>query len=157
ALFDAVDTVLASTRIAAEMVATTRFRTDRMRASAGADFSTATDLADHLAQRGVPFREAHRVGGGRGRYCLAARRELPDLSLDELRRFSPEFDSTAVGIQAEHSVAARRSAGGTAPERVGAALQAAATQTDATARWVAERRAAHPTIEALLERPWDLP
>src|SRR5262249_49811993 len=157
ALFDAVDTVLASTRIAAEMVAATRFRTDRMRALAGADFSTATDLADHLAQRGGPFREAHRVVGELVRYCLAESRELPDLSLAELRRFSPDFESTAVGIQAEDSVAARRSAGGTAPERVAAALQAAATQTDATARWVSERRAQHPTIETLLERPWDLP
>jgi len=128
-----------------------------MRSSAGADFSTATDLADHLAQRGVPFREAHRVVGELVRYCLAESRELPDLTLDELRRFSLDFEATAVGIRAEHSVAARRSAGGTAPERVGEALQAAAADTDATARWVAERRAAHPTIEILLQRPWDLP
>src|SRR5579875_1868272 len=100
ALFDAVDTVLASTRIAAELVAATTFHRARLAAAAAADFSTATDLADHLARRGVPFREAHRVVGELVRYCLAAGRTLPDLSLDELRRFSPHFTAEAVGVGA---------------------------------------------------------
>ncbi len=157
ALFDAVDTVLACTRIAAEMVAATTFRTERMAAAASADFSTATDLAYHLAQRGVPFRVAHRVVGEIVRYCQAAGRDLPDLTLEELRRFSPAFEADAVGITAERAVAARTSLGGTAPACVAAALAEAAHQVAAAEQWVAERRAAHPSVQTLLERPWDAP
>src|SRR5579884_2157643 len=157
AFFDAVDTARACTGIAAEMVAATTFRRERLAAAAGADFSTATDLADHLARQGVPFREAHAVVGALVRYCLANGRELPDLTLDELRRYSPAFRADAVGITAERAVAARRSAGGTAPERVREALADATRRVRASEAWVAERRAAHPTVAALLERPWDLP
>jgi argininosuccinate lyase len=155
AFFDAVDTVQGCTRIAAEMVATTRFRTERMRAAASADYSTATDLADHLAQRGVPFRTAHGVIGKLVRYCQAEGRELPDLTLDELRRFSGTFEADAVGITAERSAAARRSRGGTAPERVQEGVAHAAAASAAAAAWVAERRAAHPTVQVLLDGPWD--
>jgi argininosuccinate lyase len=157
AFFDAADTALACTRIAAEMVGATTFRRDRLRAAAGGDFSTATDLADHLAQQGLPFREAHRVVGALVRDCLASGRELPDLSLDELRRFSPAFGPDAVGITPERAVAARRSHGGTAPERVGEALAEAGRRIQVSEAWAAARRAAHPTLAALLERAWDLP
>jgi argininosuccinate lyase len=157
ALFDAVDTAFACTRIAGEMVAATGFRTERLRAAAGADFSTATDLADHLAQRGVPFREAHRVVGALVRACLESGRDLPDLGLDELRRYSPAFTAEAVGITAERVVAARGSHGGTAPARVREALADATRRAAANEAWVAERRAAHPTLEALLAREWDQP
>jgi argininosuccinate lyase len=157
ALFDAVDTVRGCTDIAAEMVAATRFRTERMAAFAAADFSTATDLADHLAQQGLPFREAHHVVGTLVRYCQAEGRDLPDLSLAELRRFSPLFDEAAVGVDARRSVETRRSLGGTAPEQVAAALARAEARSAAAVRWVEERRAAHPTVAQLLERPWDAP
>jgi argininosuccinate lyase len=133
AFFDAVDTVQACTRITAEMVGSTEFRTERLRAAAGADFSTATDLADHLAQRGVPFRTAHGVVGALVRYCQEQGRELPDLTLDELRQFSPAFEPDAVSITAERVVAARRSQGGTAPERVREALDQLTAQIAATA------------------------
>jgi argininosuccinate lyase len=155
ALFDAVDTVLASTRIAAELVAATMFRRERLAAAAEADFSTATDLADHLARRGVPFREAHRVVGELVRYCLAAGRTLADLSLEELRRFSPHFTAEAVGLGAAQAVAARDVPGGTAPRQVAAALAEAERAVRETEAWVAARRAAHPTVEALVARPWD--
>jgi argininosuccinate lyase len=157
AFFDAVDTTLACSRIAAEMVAATAFRRERMQAAAGADFSTATDLADHLAQQGLPFREAHRAVGALVRYCLESGQELPDLSLAELQRYSPAFTAEAIGITAERAVAARRSEGGTAPERVRAALVDATRRVRANAAWATERRAAHPTVAALLEREWDLP
>jgi argininosuccinate lyase len=157
AFFDATDTALACTRIAAEMVAATSFRRERLLAAAGGDFSTATDLADHLAQQGLPFREAHRVVGALVRDCLASGRELPALSLAELRRYSPAFGPEAVGITAAGAVAARRSQGGTAPERVREALVEAARRVRANTAWVAERRAAHPSLATLLERAWDLP
>jgi argininosuccinate lyase len=155
AFFDAVDTVRGCTSIAAEMVTTTRFRTERMRAAASADFSTATDLADHLAQRGVPFRTAHRVVGELVRHCQAEGRELPDLTLDELHRFHAAFAADAVGITAERSAAARRSWGGTAPERVQDGLQRAALAVQDATTWVAARRAAHPTVPTLLDAPWE--
>ena len=107
AFFDAADTALACTRIAAEMVGATTFRRERLRAAAGGDFSTATDLADHLAQQGLPFREAHRVVGALVRDCLASGRELPDLSLAELRRFSPAFGP---GRRGHHPRTRRRGA-----------------------------------------------
>ncbi|MBX5492905.1 MAG: argininosuccinate lyase [Chloroflexi bacterium] len=155
ALFDAVDTVLACTRIAAEMVAATEFRRDRLAAAAEADFSTATDLADHLAQRGVPFREAHRVVGELVRYCLASGRTLAELSLAELQRFSPHFTAEAVGLRAAQAVAARDVPGGTAPPQVRAALIAAQHAVQASEDWVAARRAAHPTVDDLVARAWE--
>ncbi len=157
ALFDAVDTVAACTRIAAELVTATTFRTDRMRAAAEADFSTATDLADHLARHGVPFRTAHGAVGALIRYCQEQGRALPALTLEELRRFSPAFAAEAVGITAEQAVSARSAVGGTAPTRVRAALEQTAAETTAAERWAAERRKAHPTVAALLERAWDDP
>src|SRR5579884_1717516 len=157
AFFDAVDTVLASTRIATELVAATRFHPDRLRAAADADFSTATDLADHLAQRGVPFRQAHRIVGELVRHCLATGRTLADLTLDELRRFSPAFEASAVGLTAERAVAARQAPGGTAPAQVQAALAEAQARVQASEQWVAARRAAHPTVPQLVARPWDPP
>ena len=136
------------------MVGATTFRRERLRAAAGADFSTATDLADHLAQRGLPFRDAHRVVGALVRDCLASGRELPDLGLDELRRFSDAFAPDAVGITAERAVAARRSHGGTAPERVRESLAPLTGASGPAEDGPKARRAAHPTLSQalLLER-----
>ena len=90
------------------------------------------------------------------RDCLASGRELPDLSLDELRSFSEAFGPAAVGITPERAVAARRSYGGTAPERVREALAEVEPAIAASEEWAATRRSAHPTLTALLERAWDL-
>jgi len=100
-----------------------RFDRDRMRAATERGMLTATDLADHLARGGVPFREAHEVVGRIVRERLAQGQDLAGMTLDELRRYDPRFTSAALeDLRPERSMAARRSPGGTAPERVREAL-----------------------------------
>ena len=98
-----------------------------MRAATERGMLGATDLADHLARRGVPFREAHAIVGRLVRERLAAGKTLADLTLDELRRHDPRFEASALDeIRVESSLAARASPGGTAPVRVREALDEAA-------------------------------
>ena len=118
-LFDAFDTVLGSLQIARGVVETTQFNVARMKDMAGGGFSTATDVADYLVRRGVPFREAHEITGAAVRACEANHRELFDLSLDEWRALDSRFDAGVLdAVRVEGSVAARTSMGGTAPLRV---------------------------------------
>ncbi|HEU5323959.1 MAG TPA: argininosuccinate lyase, partial [Methylomirabilota bacterium] len=128
--FDSVDTLDAVLGILPPLLASLTFRTDRMREAAGADFSTATDLADYLVRKGLPFRRAHEVVG---RAVLRARdlgRTLETLGLDELRRLSdlvgPDV-TDALGVAA--SLRARAVTGGTAPDAVRRALALARTLT----------------------------
>ncbi len=126
ALFDAVDTVADCLEATARLLPSTTWRADRMRAACDAGFVTATDVADYLAAKGVPFREAHHVVGRLVGWCIAEQRALPSLSLDEFRRFSDAFDDDIRrAVTVEASVAARTSEGGTAPARVAEALAAA--------------------------------
>ena len=100
-----------------------RFDRDRMKSATDLGMLTATDLADHLARAGVPFREAHEIVGRVVRARLAEGRGLSGLTLEELRRHDRRFTAAAVDeARVERSVAARRSPGGTAPERVREAL-----------------------------------
>ena len=71
------------------MLGSLTFRVERMRAAAGAHYSTATDLADYLVRKGLPFRDAHEVVGKTVRHAMAHGKELGELTLDELRAFSP--------------------------------------------------------------------
>jgi argininosuccinate lyase len=93
ALFDVIDTVKACLRVFAPMLATMTLRPDHMRQAASQGFGTATDMADYLAAKGLPFRQAHEVVGRIVRHCLDQQRTLEALSLDELHTFSPLFDS----------------------------------------------------------------
>lgn len=123
ALFDAADTLGDCLDVMARLLPACTFHPERMRSACDGGFVTATDVADYLARRGVPFREAHHVTGRLVGWCIAEQRTLPSLSLAEFRRFSEAFDEdirTAVTVEA--SVAARTSYGGTAPDRVAAAL-----------------------------------
>lgn len=118
-LFDAVDTVTSSLRVFALMLSTARFDAEKMRTAAGEAFSTATDLADALVRQGVPFRTAHEQVGALVAYCIDNGKTLADLTLDEVRRFAPKApDDIASMLTVEASVAARTSAGGTAPGEV---------------------------------------
>ncbi|MDD5711803.1 MAG: argininosuccinate lyase [Smithellaceae bacterium] len=118
-LFDAVDTVKSSLSVFAAMVGHVKFDRRRMRAGAEGGFSTATDAAEYLVSKGVPFREAHRVVGTLVAYCLEKNKPLTALSLEELRRFHKKFDADILGrLAVESSVAARKSYGGTATEVV---------------------------------------
>ena len=103
-----------------------RFDRDAMRRATERGMLGATDLADHLARRGVPFREAHEIVGRIVRERLAAGKDLGGMTIAELRRHDARFDESAVEeIRPERSLAARGSPGGTAPARVREALDEA--------------------------------
>jgi argininosuccinate lyase len=94
-----------------------------MRAAARAGYATATDLADYLVRRGLPFRDAHEAVGKAVAHGIASGRDLADLSLDELRAFSPIIASDVFAVLTlEGSVASRDHIGGTAPAQVRAAV-----------------------------------
>ena len=96
---------------------------DAMRRATERGMLTATDLADHLARTGVPFREAHEVAGKIVRACLAAGRDVSGLTLEELRAHDARFGASAADeVRVDRSLAARTSPGGTAPARVREAL-----------------------------------
>ncbi len=125
ALFASIDALGATLAVLAGMVATLRIDEGRMRAAAAGGFALATDLADLLVRRGLPFREAHGIVGAVVRNAEERGRGLGDLTLEELRRFSPLFDEEALRLDLDTALAARDVPGGTAPERVRAALQMA--------------------------------
>ena len=122
-VFDALDTVKASLAITAELLDHTEFRTERLREATSGGFMTATDLADYLVRRNMPFRQAHGVAGRIVALCQERDCELADLTLAELRHFSDliEADIFAV-LSVDGSVNSRLSAGGTGRARVEEAL-----------------------------------
>ncbi len=125
-LFDCVDTVLDCLRAFADMVPHIAPRTERLRAAAGEGFSTATDLADYLVRRGLPFRDAHEVVGRAVAAAVERDCDLPEMDLDTLRGFSDLIEDDVFEIlTVEGSVAARDHVGGTAPRRVLEAVRAA--------------------------------
>lgn len=134
-LFDAVDTVLACLEMCAGMLATLKLRTERMREAAGGGFSTATDVADYLAKKGMPFRQAHEVVGKLVRHCLERGCRFSNLSLADLKAFSPLFEEDALAISVDSSVAARDVPGGTAPGRVREALAESRGLLASTEAW----------------------
>ena len=126
ALFDSVDTLEALLRVIPPMLRALTFRVDRMREAAGANYSTATDLADYLVRKGLPFREAHEIVGRVVRHGIANKRELAEMTLEELRGFSPLIGADVhAALTVDASLAARAVTGGTAPEAVARALAAA--------------------------------
>ncbi len=132
-LFDAHDLLELSLAAMAGMMADLEFVPERMRAIAAAGHATATDLADWLvSQAGVPFREAHHISGRAVATAEAAGKSLDELTLDDLRAVDARIDERALlHLSVEASVAARRSAGGTAPERVREAVATARSQVAA--------------------------
>jgi argininosuccinate lyase len=124
--FDAVDTLVAILDVAPPMLASLTFRTERLRQAAGEHFATATDLADYLVRKGLPFREAHEVVGRVVRHAIDARLSLDAIDLATLKRFSPLIDAdVAAAISVDASLAARGVTGGTAPAAVRASLEVA--------------------------------
>jgi len=118
-LFDTVDTVKASVTMMSEIVAGIKVRRERMQRAVEDGFMNATDVADYLAERGVPFRDAHEITGRLVQFCLANNKRIDDLSLDEFKRFSAKFDKSIYDYLKVEAVVARRSAsGGTARQNV---------------------------------------
>jgi argininosuccinate lyase len=115
ALFDVIDTVKACLRVLAPMLATLTLRPERMRGAASEGFGTATDMADYLAAKGLPFRQAHEIVGRLVRHCLDQQQTLDDLSLEELQSFSPLFERDVYqAIALDASVDRRQVRGGPA-------------------------------------------
>jgi len=122
-LFDTIDTVKGSLKVFADMVREMRVNPARMETAAAAGFSTATDVADYLVRKGLPFRDAHEVVGKAVRYCIENDMDLPELSLAEWQLFSGKIESDIFdAITLEASVNARKATGGTALERVKAEI-----------------------------------
>ncbi|MEJ2107623.1 MAG: argininosuccinate lyase [Acidiferrobacteraceae bacterium] len=122
-LFDSVDTVLDSLVVYRGMMESIEVRRDAMRDAAARGFTTATDLADALVRRGVPFRDAHEIVGKAVRLAIDAGCELADLGLDQLKSLSDAIDADLLkSLTLEGSVAARDHIGGTAPKQVRTAI-----------------------------------
>ena len=118
-LFDAADTLRDSLRAFADMVPAIEPRREVMREAARRGFSTATDLADYLVGKGIPFRTCHDIVGRAVGYGVEQGKDLAEMSLDELRQFSDRIgDDVYQVLTLEGSVNARNHLGGTAPEQV---------------------------------------
>ena len=120
--FDTVDTLLATLEVFEGMLSGLTLNVDRVTALAGESQALATDLADYLVGKGVPFREAHGIVRELCRYCESEKKELKGLGLEEYQGFSPLFEQDVYQITTESATAARDNPGGTAPQRVADAL-----------------------------------
>lgn len=117
-VFDSAETVKASLSILGEMLPLVKFNKELMYRSSGG-FSLATDIAEYLVRKGIPFRRAHEITGRIVRYCIENEKSLEALGIDELRRFSPLFEPDISSIITPYgSVRAKNSKGGTSPEEV---------------------------------------
>lgn len=125
-LFDAVDTVRDCLKAFADMVPAIEPKKDSMYEAARRGFSTATDLADYLVRKGVAFRDAHEIVGQSVAYGLKAKKDLSEMTLEELQQFSATIEQDVFEVLTlEGSVAARNHIGGTAPDQVRAAASRA--------------------------------
>ncbi|NNK13909.1 MAG: argininosuccinate lyase [Desulfofustis sp.] len=122
-VFDAVDTVSASLSIIGELLENLKFNTEKMREATTSGFMTATDLADYLVLKDVPFREAHGIVGRIVGHCIDKGCELVDLTVQELKKFSAVIEKDVYEvISVDGSVQSRISTGGTSMQRVEEAL-----------------------------------
>jgi len=125
-LFDAIDTVKFSLSVYAQLIRGMKVREDVMRRAVEEDFSNATDLADYLVRKGVPFRQAHAISGKAVALCIERGIWLGDMALEDYRMLSPLFDEDIYdAIRPETCVAGRNSYGGTSYEQVRMQLAAA--------------------------------
>ena len=125
-IFDAIDTVKFSLEVYTQLVRGMKVKKDVMRRAVAEDFSNATDLADYLVKKGMPFREAHAVSGKAVHDCLAKGRYLQDMPLEEYQELSPLFEEDIYeAISPETCVGSRNSLGGTSYKQVERQLKAA--------------------------------
>ncbi|PWW08307.1 argininosuccinate lyase [Paenibacillus cellulosilyticus] len=138
-MFDTVRTLQGALQLFAPMITTMKVNKDVMRQAVNQDFSNATDIADFLVNKGLPFRQAHEVIGKTVLYCIQQNKYLLDLTLDEFKQFSPLFDDRIYEVlQPVNVVNARNVYGGTATPQVTDAITRAERELDATAAWVTE-------------------
>ncbi len=125
ALFDAIDTLLSTLKVLAGMLGTLRVRAERTRQAAEEGYSLATDLADYLVRKGLPFRQAHQAVARLIQYAGSKKKSLRELTLEEYQKFSPLFAQDVYSITLESSLAARDVPGATSPRQVEEALRRA--------------------------------
>lgn len=122
-LFDSIDTVKDCLRAFADMVPAIKANKEQMYEAAKRGFSTATDLADYLVRKGIPFRDSHEIVGLSVAYGIDNNKDLSEMSLDELKQFSDSIEQDVFDVLTlEGSVSARNHLGGTAPVQVKAAV-----------------------------------
>ena len=124
-LFDTVDTLLSTLAVFTGMMNTLKIRGKQGRPAASGGYVLATDIADYLVAKGVPFREAHGIVGRLVQYALDKGKSFGEMGIEEYREFSPLFAEDVYDIDVARSVAARDVVGGTAPRRVREALKKA--------------------------------
>ena len=125
-IFDSVDTLLACLNVFADMIPSIQFNRATMAQAALRGHATATDLADYLVGRGVPFRDAHEVVGKTVNHAIKSEQTLSELSLEQLQSFSPQIEEDVYHVLTlEGSLNSRDHFGGTAPKQVKLALAAA--------------------------------
>ena len=118
-LFDAIDTIKFSLAVFSQLIDGMKINEQNMRRAVDEDFSNATDLADYLVKRGMPFRETHAIAGRIVHDCIAHGIYLKDMTVDEFRQYSPMFDADVLdAIKPETCVANRNSFGGTSYRQV---------------------------------------
>lgn len=124
AVFDTVDTVKISLQVACIVMKNLRLREEKTFAAATKGYLNATELADYLVQKGVPFRTAHDTVGKSVLYGISVGKELNELSLEEIRKFSDEIDKDVFdALSLDQTLASKNQIGGTSPERVFEALE----------------------------------
>ena len=124
AIFDAVDTVKACLPVFTKMLSTLKIRKETMYRAACGGFTNATDLADYLVKKGIPFRSAHEIVGKMVLYCIRNNKSLNELAIKELKEFSPKIDDDVYkAISLESCVSGRSLPGGPAPGSVKAAIE----------------------------------
>jgi argininosuccinate lyase len=140
-LFDAIDTLELSLRVARGMLAEIEFDRERMAAAASDELIAATDVADQLVRQGVPFREAHGIVGGLVRDAVERGKSLSELTLEELRERSPELDDSYYEVLERSSwLESKRIEGGTGSAPLSRQLELARETLDAVRARVAEEQ-----------------
>jgi len=119
AIFDAVDNAKLCLELFASMLDTLTVKRDNLRRAASGGFINATDCADYLAQKGLPFRDAYRVSGRLVAYCIENKTDLESLSLDTYKEFSPMFENDVYeAVNLDNCVNRRTVYGGPSKESV---------------------------------------
>jgi argininosuccinate lyase len=124
-LFDTVDTLLATLQVFTGLIKGLKINADQMQRAMSGSYLLATDLADYLVGKGLPFREAHKIVGELVQYAIGKGKSFQELNIAEYRKFSPLFKNDVYGITIDTSIAARNIFGGTSPKQVLAALAGA--------------------------------
>lgn len=150
-MFDTVETLHGALALLTPMIASMQVKTEKMRKAVTQDFSNATDLADYLVTKQIPFRQAHEIVGNAVLYCIERQKYLLDLSLDEFQGFSPLIEQDVYqALDIDTVINARNVLGGTAKQQVEQQIQYYQQQGKENKAWVATH-SQKVMVEALVD------